>query len=299
MKRKRWKGFVLLLIAVLLVWLAWRMPGFDAIPAVGQTKVAAGAVPITYHQLIPLAKTRGTVVLLASLGRPASDFNALVTTLAANGWRTLTVESRGVGSWRGGGFFGPANLSGFAADVIRVLDDAHEAAPVVVLGHAFGNRVARMVAERHPTRIAAVVLLAAGDQPQLPPHIERLLKLSTLSPLPFALRKAAVSRCFFAPGTAVSADWQRGWSAWAALAQSRAVRATPANQFHNSGNAPVLVVQPANDLVAPPKKTGLALVNDLGARGTLVIIPNAGHALLPEQPKAVAEAVLNFLNGLK
>jgi len=34
----------------------------------------------------------------------------------------------------------------------------------------------------------------------------------------------------------------------------------------------------------------------LGARARMVTIPDAGHALLPEQPAAVAEAVLAWLD---
>jgi pimeloyl-ACP methyl ester carboxylesterase len=34
--------------------------------------------------------------------------------------------------------------------------------------------------------------------------------------------------------------------------------------------------------------------DDLGERVTIVRIPNAAHALLPEQPEAVARALLDF-----
>lgn len=299
-RRRRRIGFLLIvLLTILMVWFAWRIPGFDALPAVGQAKVTVGSVPITYYQLEPIGKARGTVVLLASLGRPVSDFNALATSLSAAGWRTLAVESRGIGRWRGAGFWGPTDLGGFADDVVTVLDDAQETMPIVVVGHAFGNRVARMVAMRYPTRTKAVVLLAAGDQPHLPADIEASLKRSALSPLPFASRKSAIHHVFFANGNAISDNWQRGWSAWAALAQSRAVRNTPAEAFSSAGNVPVLIVQPANDVVAPPDKAGRKLAAELGKRATLIVILNAGHALLPEQPKAVADAVLEFLDKLE
>ena len=38
--------------------------------------------------------------------------------------------------------------------------------------------------------------------------------------------------------------------------------------------------------------------DDLGDRVSIMRIPNAGHALLPEQPQAVAHALLTFVNHL-
>lgn len=290
MKTVLW--ITLALLAALLAWLTYTGNGRDALPAVGTAEPG-------YHRLEPAGAARGTVVLLASLGRPASDFNALAKALATAGWRTLAVESRGMGTWAGAGFFGPATLTGYADDVAAALTHAGlpPDARVVLVGHAYGNRVARTFAVQHPARTAGVVLLAAGDKPHLPPEVEKDLKRAALSPLPWALREEAVQRTFFAPGHAVSADWQRGWSAWAALAQSRAVRATPTAHIRNAGSAPVLVVQPANDVVAPVSQ-GTELAAELGPRARLVVIPQAGHALLPEQPDAVAQAVLAFVRSL-
>jgi pimeloyl-ACP methyl ester carboxylesterase len=55
-----------------------------------------------------------------------------------------------------------------------------------------------------------------------------------------------------------------------------------------------LVVQPADDVVAVPENA-TRLVAMLGDRAHLVTIPGAGHALLPEQPGAVADAVVAWL----
>ena len=57
----------------------------------------------------------------------------------------------------------------------------------------------------------------------------------------------------------------------------------------------MLVVQPADDVVAVPENA-TRLVEQLGARASLVTIPDAGHALLPEQPEAIADAMLEWLD---
>ena len=60
---------------------------------------------------------------------------------------------------------------------------------------------------------------------------------------------------------------------------------------------PILDVQGRDDAIAP--NTGSALLREeLGDRVTTVVISNAGHALLPEQPVAVADAMLAFIGAL-
>jgi len=36
----------------------------------------------------------------------------------------------------------------------------------------------------------------------------------------------------------------------------------------------------------------------IGERATIIVIPNASHALLPEQPAAVVEAIVAWMGGL-
>ena len=37
---------------------------------------------------------------------------------------------------------------------------------------------------------------------------------------------------------------------------------------------------------------------EFGERATIIVIPNASHALLPEQPDAVVEAIVAWIGGL-
>lgn len=52
-------------------------------------------------------------------------------------------------------------MEDLADDVAAVIDQLGHA-PAVVLGHAFGNWVARVVATSHPDKVAAVILTAAS-----------------------------------------------------------------------------------------------------------------------------------------
>jgi len=57
-------------------------------------------------------------------------------------------------------------------------------------------------------------------------------------------------------------------------------------------------LQAENDAVAPRKFAGV-LKAALGDRVTVVVIPNAGHALVPEQPEAMANAIAAFARTLQ
>ena len=49
------------------------------------------------------------------------------------------------------------------------------------------------------------------------------------------------------------------------------------------------------DKIAPPQNAWNFVTHRPNAR--LVAFPNMGHAMLPEQPKAIVNAVINFLSG--
>jgi pimeloyl-ACP methyl ester carboxylesterase len=55
-----------------------------------------------------------------------------------------------------------------------------------------------------------------------------------------------------------------------------------------------MVIQGLDDAIAPVEN-GRRYKSESAPQAQLVEIKNAGHALLPEQPEAIAEAVLQFL----
>jgi pimeloyl-ACP methyl ester carboxylesterase len=282
-----------------LAWIVFHALADDARPAIGTLHTALGTPSITYYVQEPELKTEKTetVVLAASLGRPVSDFNELAATLKQAGYRTIAVESRGILTWSGGGFASYA-LSDLAGDLESALSNAGVPPNerVHLIGHAFGNRVVRTFATLYPQRTAGLVLVAAGDKTDnMPADVARSLRLSTLGFIPWSVRGESVSRIFFAPGAEVPEYWKRGWSSWGAIGQARAARAASSANFNAGGSGPMLILQAHDDLIAPPKDAGELLKANYGARVTLVPITSAGHALLPEQPDAIARAVVTFL----
>ena len=91
----------------------------------------------------------------------------------------LRPQPRGIGQSRGP--LTGIDLHDYAGDVAAVI--AHEAkGPAFVVGHAFGNRVARMLATDRPDLVRAVALVAAniGKAPS-PPQVRAAIRASARS----------------------------------------------------------------------------------------------------------------------
>ena len=272
------------------------MTGRGARPAIGTPQL----VPVDDRVLAYYDHGHGSpVVLLASLARPVSDFNELVSALVLAGHRTLAIESRGIGGSSGGGLFASATLHDLADDVLPVLA-ASGLAPdtrVDVIGHAFGNRVARTFAADHPERVRSLILLAAGGRAPVDPRARRAILASVASFLPWRMREPELRFAFFARDSEIPPHWRGGWSLWGSIGQAAAVEMGLSREFWGGGSAPMLVVQAEQDAVAPPADAGLPLREEFPNRVTLVELRGAGHAMLPERPDPIRDAVLSFLRA--
>ena len=242
-----------------------------------------------------LSQGRGSlVVMVPSLGRPAEDFDDLSRRLAEAGYCALRPQPRGIGQSKGP--MHGITLHDFSRDVATVIE-AHGGGPAVMAGHAFGNFVARTTAADFPQLVRAVVLLGATHVWPVPPDVRTSINQSHDMTLPEAERIRAMKHAFFAPGNDPRV-WLGGWREDVMHAERAATEATPREEWWHAGSAPVLDVQPEQDVMTPPE-TRTRYRDEFGAdRVTMTVIPNAGHALLPEQPEAVAVAILAYLKQL-
>ena len=233
-----------------------------------------------------------TVVLLPSLGRAREDFDDLAGRLARNGFRVVLPQPRGIGKSQGP--LEGLTLHDFGDDVAAAIRKVVDT-PVAILGHAFGNRVARVVASDHSNLVTKVVLLACGGAvPAAPEAIETMYRSFDLS-LPVEERMEAVRQAYFAPGND-PAVWEGGWHSQVARAQSKANRSTPVEEWWAAGNADILVVQALQDIIAVPENARL-LAAEFANRVTVMEIDGAGHAMLPEKPLEIAEIVIDWLGS--
>ncbi|HYW91379.1 MAG TPA: alpha/beta hydrolase [Gammaproteobacteria bacterium] len=240
------------------------------------------------------------IVLAASLGREASDFNELAGALNAAGFRTLAVQAPGIGVTDP--VTGQLTLDTLAQDVLAVVEaDAAAGARHVRLGvgHAFGNRLIRTAASLRPDLIPAVALLAAGGQRPIPERAARALAGCFEPGVARARHLENVRYAFFADGNPVPEHWRRGWHRMAARIQRAAVANTGDTAWQRGGTGPMLVVQASDDRIAPKADTADLLQARFPERVRVEVVGPAGHALLPEQPEAVARALISFLDSCR
>jgi pimeloyl-ACP methyl ester carboxylesterase len=239
-------------------------------------------------QLEVLAQGRGpTMVLLPSLGRGADDFDPMAQVLEAEGFRVLRPQPRGIGASSAAPAY--ADLHDCSNDIVEVIE-AERNGPAIMVGHAFGNRVSRLLATIRPDLVTGVVLVAAnvGHAPS-PPEVRKAIRESADPSLPDDVRLEALRFAFFAPGNDASA-WLKNWRPEVLAAQRLAGDQTPRTEDYLSGRAPVLYMQPSHDPLAHAEDA-VEYKAALGDRLTVVKIPQSSHAAIAEQPDFIAREI--------
>jgi pimeloyl-ACP methyl ester carboxylesterase len=248
--------------------------------------VTAGAASIETY----IDGSGPAIVILPSYGRDGgSDFEPLTATLVEAGYRVLRPQPRGVA-----GSSGPMTAVGFddmAHDVAAVIDALADG-PAVVLGHAFGNFVARATAVHHADQVACVILAAASGKTVAPEVNSAPMRAADLT-LSDDERLAVLRLAFFAPGHDAS-GWLTGWYPETLAMQVDCVHHADVDRYWGAGNAPVFEIIAALDPFHQRQEWG-DLRDRYGTRVTTTVIADASHALFPEQPTAVADAITSYL----
>lgn len=242
-----------------------------------------------------IAEGRGPlIVMLPSLGRDSEEFDPAAARVAAAGFRVLRPQPRGYG--RSSGPMQNLTLHDFARDVAAVID--HEnSGPAILAGHAFGHFVAKMTAVDSPKLVRGVILIGAAQRTP-DPDVQKSVAIATDPGQPEAERLQHLQRVFFAPGNDAR-QWLAGFHANVRAAEIIARDATPQKEYYAAGNVPLLDIQGDNDPYKPPSAKN-ELVEEFGAaRVTVVRIPHAAHAIIVEQPQAVADAMIAWARKLK
>jgi pimeloyl-ACP methyl ester carboxylesterase len=234
------------------------------------------------------------IVLLPFGGLTVGYMEDLSRDLAGDGYQVIRINFRGSGKSIGPGK--GVTLHTLAADVAGVIQ-ALKLGPVNIAGHAFGNRVARMLAADRPELVRSVILFAAGGKAPPTPHGEEALK--TIFD-PTSTDDEILKQMKYMVGN--PANIPMAWKTikpcrapQAAGIQRAAMADTPLKEWWAPpGQSKYLVVQGTDDQIAPPEN-GELLKEELRSRVTLVSFPGAGHLFVVTEHQKVAAAVVSFL----
>ena len=239
------------------------------------------------------------IVMLPSRGRGAEDFDDVSAELVKAGFRVLRPQPRGAAL-----SLGPMQnltLHDLARDIAVVIRNAGDGGPASIVGHAFGSWVARMTAIDHPELVRGVVMVAAAAKaypvgfPGARELSEAVQKSGDFT-LSTSERLKYLRLAFFAPNSDPRA-WLQGWHPAADEVQLSAGRATKQSEWWSGGSVPLLDLQGALDPFKPRAMSN-EMRDEFGERVSVVVVPDASHAVIQEQPNAAAAAIIAWIAKL-
>lgn len=261
-----------------------------------------GGIAVRVHD--PAAESRGTVLLLHGIGGSAATFAGLAPRLADAGWRAVAWDAPGYGDSADPdpsvtGADSPGAYVALVAGLLERLrvDRAH------LVGVSWGGVIATHVAARRPELVCSLTLIdstrGSGTTPEKAAAMRgRVADLASVGAEQFAAARAP-RLLAEAADEAVAAEVQRQMAGVrvAGYAGAAAMMAqSDTGPVLQTIQAPTLVLVGDEDRVTGVEESRLLARQIPDAHFGLVA--RAGHAAVQEQPAAVADAMVAFLERL-
>ena len=251
----------------------------------------------------PFDSAKPTVVFLHGVLNDHSVWILQTRYLAHHGWNVLAPDLPGHAKSAG---VPPSTVHEAAAFVVGLLDAAGVSRAALV-GHSFGSLIALEAAAQAPDRVSHLVLVGTAypmkvsaalldtslNQPQKAIAMVNQFSHSTLAPPPSTLGPGtwvyggsrALMRRVLASNAKVNV-FHRGFVACDAYAGGEAAMAKV--------KAPTLFMLGEKDQMTPPK-AAQPLIR--AATNPRVVLLNAGHQMMAEDPNGVLFAIHDFLKA--
>ena len=239
------------------------------------------------------------VLLIMGLAYPAAMWFRLVPALAER-FRVIRVDNRGAGH-TGDVPGAPYTVETMAADCLAVLDAAGVQAAHVV-GISMGGLMAQELALTAPERVLSLCLTAThpgiAHAVVNPDAMAMLMKRGEMTPAEAAEASVPYNYAPATPRERIEEDWAVRFP----LAETndgymaQAVGTSQWDGFDRVGGitAPTMVLHGELDALVPPDNGRILAERIPGAE--LVLVPDANHVLMTDQPEQVTKVLLDWLD---
>jgi 3-oxoadipate enol-lactonase len=239
------------------------------------------------------------VLLVMGLAYPAAMWFRLVPALA-EGHRVIRVDNRGAG--RTGDVPGaPYTVETMAADCLAVLDAA-DVDTAHVVGISMGGLIAQEIALTAPDRVRSLCLIAtyAGIAHAVmnPEATAMLMQRGRMTPQEAAEASIPFNYAPQTPRERIQEDWAVRLPL-AGTNEGYLAQVMGSSQWDGYDRlpgiaAPTLVVHGELDALVPPENGRIIAGRIPGAE--LVLVPDANHVLMTDQPEDVSRVLVEWLH---
>jgi pimeloyl-ACP methyl ester carboxylesterase len=256
-----------------------------------------GRAAYAYTGARPLDPAQPCVVFVHGAGNDHSVWALQSRYFAHHGRNVLAVDLPGHGRSAGPALASVASIAAWLAAALETLAIERYA----VVGHSLGALAALALAARPAASVDALALLG----PAAPMTVSDPLLEAAANDA--ALAAALISGWSHAPSHQLGRNPVPGF--WMTGQARRLLERTPPGVLHTdllachryadavtdarSVGCPVLFILGARDVMAPPRQAASLQAAVPAARS--VMLPDAGHAMMAEEPDAVLDALRAFL----
>ena len=217
--------------------------------------------------------------------------------------RVIAPDLRGFGGTDGALY--SVSMEQFADDLAGLLDALAVEGPVIFCGLSMGGYIAWQFVQRHPARVAKLIVCdtrAAADSPEAAANRLKMADI-VLKEGPEVVAWAMMPK-LFAPGSsehcpaAIASVRQMVLNSTpiAIAAAHRGMSVRPdVTSLLPTLRLPTLVLCGEHDVISPPAE--MKAIADAMPNARFALIPNAGHMAPMEQPEAVNAAIRRFVTG--